>query len=427
MDLTSTLILVAVFILMEAFFSGCEIGLISINRFKIRQEAEEGNETARQVQNLLSSPERFFSTTSVGTNIAVVSSTAIFTAYTVTLTKDWGDLIAVAILSPVILFLGEIVPKIIFQAKADTLIPLLIHPLTWFTRIFGPVTNVFAGIHSKMLGWMFKSESISRKSLVSRDQLVQVVKPEFENAELDAVEKKMIHRIFNLGDITVEQCMVPLVQMYGISDSATLSEANTIANETGFSRLPVFHERMFNTIGILNTFDLLTAPSDNTKITSLIRPAYYVPSNKKVDDLLRELQQRGLHIACVVDEYGGCIGIVTIEDLVEEIVGDIEDEFDQPEEKIETYSEGGYIVEAEMEIQAINEALHLKLPEGEYETVGGLILDRLERIPSPGDQVDLGEIRLTVRESGKRKVNTVIITRLEAHGPPTHIEETETP
>ena len=237
----------------------------------------------------------------------------------------------------------------------------------------------------------------------------------------------MIHRIFNLGDITVEQCMVPLVQMYGISDSATLSEANTIANETGFSRLPVFHERMFNTIGILNTFDLLTAPSDNTQITSLIRPAYYVPSNKKVDDLLRELQQRGLHIACVVDEYGGCIGIVTIEDLVEEIVGDIEDEFDQPEEKIETYSEGGYIVEAEMEIQAINEALQLNLPEGEYETVGGLIIDRLERIPSPGDQVDLGEIRLTVRESGKRKVNTVIITRLEAHGPPVPTEETENP
>ncbi|QPJ63506.1 MAG: HlyC/CorC family transporter [Candidatus Nitronauta litoralis] len=425
MDLTSTLILVVVFILMEAFFSGCEIGLISINRFKIRQDAEEGNETARRVQNLLSSPERFFSTTSVGTNIAVVSSTAIFTAYAVTLTKDWGDLVAVVILSPVILFLGEIVPKIIFQAKADTLIPLLIHPLTWFTRIFGPVTNIFAGIHTKMLGWLFKSESISRKSLVSRDQLVQVVKPEFENAELDAVEKKMIHRIFNLGDITVEQCMVPLVQMYGISDSATLSEANTIANETGFSRLPVFHERIFNTIGILNTFDLLTAPCDNTRITSLIRPAYYVPPNKKADDLLRELQQRGLHIACVVDEYGGCIGIVTVEDLVEEIVGDIEDEFDQPEEKIETYTEGGYIVEAEMDIEAINEALQLELPEGEYETIGGLIIDRLERIPSPGDQVDLGEIRLTVRESGKRKVNTVIITRIEAHGPSIPAEETE--
>ena len=190
MDLTSTLILVAVFILMEAFFSGCEIGLISINRFKIRQESEEGNETARKVQNLLSSPERFFSTTSVGTNIAVVSSTAVFTAYAVTLTKDWGDLVAMVILSPIILFLGEIVPKIIFQAKADTLIPLLIHPLTWFTRIFGPVTNIFAGIHSKMLGWMFKSESISRKSLVSRDQLVQVVKPEFENASWMRLKKR---------------------------------------------------------------------------------------------------------------------------------------------------------------------------------------------------------------------------------------------
>ncbi len=423
MDLTSTLILVAVFILMEAFFSGCEIGLISINRFKVRQEAETGNETAQRIQNLLASPERFFSTTSVGTNIAVVSSTAIFTAYAMTLTEDWGDLLAMLVLSPVILFLGEIVPKIIFQAKADTLIPLVIRPLTWFTRIFGPATNIFAAIHSKLLGWLFKSGSVGRKTMVSRDQLVQVVKPEFENAELDAVEKKMIRRIFNLGNITVEQCMVPLVQMYGISDSTTLAEANTIANETGFSRLPVFHERMFNTIGILNTFDLLTAPNDNTRITGLIRPAYYVPPNKKVDDLLRELQQRGLHIACVVDEYGGCIGIVTVEDLVEEIVGDIEDEFDAPEEKIDAYSGGGYIVEAEMEIQAINETLQLHLPEGEYETIGGLVIDRLERIPSKGDQIDLGGIRLTVRESGKRKVNTVIITRLEAQGPSLPEEE----
>lgn len=426
MDLTSTLILVGMFILMEAFFSGCEIGLISINHFKVQQDAEDGNETARKVQNLLATPELFFSTTSVGTNIAVVSSTAVFTAYAVTLTEDWGDVFAMVVLSPVILFLGEIVPKIIFQAKADTLIPSLIQPLTWFTKVFGPATSIFAGLHGRLFGWLFKSGSTSRKSMVSRDQLLQVVKPEFENADLDSVKKKMIHRIFNLGDITVEQCMVPLVQMYGISDSATLAEANTIASETGFSRLPVFHERMFNTIGILNTFDLLTAPNDNTKITSLIRPAYYVPPNKKVDDLLKELQQRGLHIACVVDEYGGCIGIVTVEDLVEEIVGDIEDEFDQPEEKIETYPGGGYIVEAEMEIQAINETLHLDLPEGEYETVGGMIIDHLERIPAPGDQVDLGEIRLTVRESSKRKVNTVIITRIEAHGPSLPIEEAET-
>ncbi len=306
---------------MEGLFSGCEIGLISINRFRVNQDAESGDETAQKVQTLLDAPERFFSTTSVGTNIAVVSSTAVFTAYCLNFSTMWGDLMATLLISPVILFAGEIVPKIIFQARADTLIPFLIRPLSWFTYIFGPVTNVFAGIHSKLFGWLFKSESLSRKSLVSRDQLVHVINPNFEHAELDTIEKKMIHRIFNLGEMTVEQSMVPLVQVYAISDAATLASAHTIANETGFSRLPVFHERMFNLIGILNTFDLLTAPNDNSPITPYIRPAYYIPPNKKVDDLLRELQQRSLHMACVVDEYGGCIGIVTVEDLLEEIVG----------------------------------------------------------------------------------------------------------
>ncbi len=273
MDLPSTLILVCLFILIEGFFSGCEIGLISINRFKIRQDAQEGDETAEKVQTLLASPERFFSTTSVGTNIGVVSSTAIFTAYTVHLVGDWGDFLAMLIISPVILFFGEIIPKIIFQAKADTLIPTLIHPLSFFNKIFGPITNIFALIHSKLFRRIFGSNGGHRKAMVSRDQLLHVVHPASEHAELDETEKKMIHRIFNLGDTTVEQCMVPLVQTYGISDAATLSEANLIASETNFSRLPVFHERMFNLIGILNTFDLLTAPNDNTKISDLVRPA----------------------------------------------------------------------------------------------------------------------------------------------------------
>lgn len=418
MDLPSTLILVSLFILLEGFFSGCEIGLISINRFQIKQEAEEGDETSQKVQTLLESPERFFSTTSVGTNIAVVTSTAVFTAWCLNISESWGDLMATVIISPLILFAGEIVPKIIFQARADTLIPLLIRPLSLFTVIFGPVTDIFAGIHSRLFSWLFKSESQTRKSMVSRDQLVHVIHPNFEHAELDTIEKKMIHRIFNLGETTVEQCMVPQVQMFAISDTATLAEAHNIANESGFSRLPVFHERMFNTIGILNTFDLLTAPNDNSPITPFIRPAYYIPPNKKVDDLLRELQQRSLHMACVVDEYGGCIGIVTVEDLLEEIVGDIEDEYDEPEDHIETYSAGGYIVEGEAEIQTINEALKIELPTGDYETVGGLIIDRLEKIPMPGDQVDLGELRLTVREASKRKINTVIIAKLEPLGPP---------
>ena len=166
-------------------------------------------------------------------------------------------------------------------------------------------------------------------STFSRDQIREVLSLDSQTVELGATERKMIHRIFNFGEINVEQCMVPLVHTTAIKDNTTLEEAHEMANNSGYSRLPVFHERMHNLIGVLNTFDLIDKPVDNSPITELIRPSFYVPPNKKIDDLLKELQQGGLHMAVVVDEYGGCIGIITIEDLLEEIVGEIEDEYDK--------------------------------------------------------------------------------------------------
>ena len=170
---------------------------------------------------------------------------------------------------------------------------------------------------------------------------------------------------------------------------------------------------MYNLIGILNTFDLINQPVDEeAPITDLVRPAYYVPPNKKIDDLLRELQQRGLHMAIVVDEHGGCTGIVTIEDLLEEIVGEIEDEYDKPEKGYEHYADGGYLIEAEMEINVINDDLNLNLPTGDYETLAGLVIHHLEKIPNSGEQVVVNDYRLTIKEASKRKIQTIILRKL---------------
>jgi CBS domain containing-hemolysin-like protein len=207
--------------------------------------------------------------------------------------------------------------------------------------------------------------------------------------------------------------MVPLIQMTVLKDTATLTEAHDVANDSGFSRMPIFHERIFNLIGILNTFDLLDQPVDGTPITSLIRPAYYIPPNKKVDDLLKELQQRGLHMAIVVDEYGGCIGLITIEDLLEKIVGEIEDEYDKPERTYEHYADGGYLVDGSTEISVLNDSLNWDIPGGDFETLAGLTIDRLERIPNPGDQVVVGLYRITVKEASKRKIQALIIRKLD--------------
>ncbi|TDJ52757.1 MAG: HlyC/CorC family transporter [Nitrospina sp.] len=418
MDLGTTVTLVLVCILVEAFFSGCEIGMISINRFKMEQRVKEGSTSARMILDLISNPDRLFATTSMGTNVAVVSSSAVFTSYMITHFGDWGDIFSLLIISPVILFGGEIIPKVIFQNRADSIMQFFIHPLNLFCRVLSPIITLFSAVYNLLLRLILRGAHKVNLTPISREQIRYISHPDFLSSELDMEEKKMIHRIFNFGEIRVEQVMVPLIQTYAISDAATVQEANQIANETGFSRLPVFHERMFNLIGILNTFDLLTVPPDDSPITHMIRPAYYVPPNKKLDDLLKELQQRGLHIAIVVDEYGGCIGMITLEDMLEEIVGEIEDEHDEPHKKYEVYDGGGYLIDGDKEIGAVNEELALDLPEGEYETMAGLMIEKLEKIPVAGDQVTLNGFRLTVKEASKRKINSIILRKIASEYPP---------
>ena len=411
MELSTTLIFISIFIIMEAFFSGSEIGMIAINRIKMKQKADEGNTSAERVLSLLNTPEKLFATTSLGTNLAVVSSTSIFTAYMVTRMGSQGELLAMIILSPIILFGGEIVPKMILQNRADTIMPFFIWPLEMSLRILSPIIIFFTSISSFITNKLFRLSQENKKTF-SRDQILQVLSLDSQTIALDATERTMIHKIFNFGDITVDQCMVPLVQLTAIRDDSTLEEAHQLAVDTGFSRFPVFHERMHNIIGVLNTFDLLNQPIEKSPLTHLVRPAHYIPSNKKIDDLLKELQKQGLHMGVIVDEYGGCIGLTTVEDLLEEIVGEIEDEYDKPEQKFQPYPGGGFIIDGEMEIDAINETIKLNLPTGDYETLAGLILDRLETIPLAGEQLIVDDIRLTVKETSRRKIQTVIAIKI---------------
>ncbi len=417
MDLTTTLILVVLGISLEAFFSGSELGMVSINRIRVRQKADEGISSAKAILKMLDDPEHLFTTTSLGTNLAMVSTTAVFTAYVVTHVGEMGDLLATVLIFPFIFFGGEILPKLIFQHRANSLMPVMVRPLNLASKLLSPLVLFFSSL-SKLFTHKVLGLDKQKVAAFGRDQIREVLSLDSQTVDLGVAERKMIHRIFNFGEINVEQCMVPLVHTIAIEDSSNFSEAHEIANSSGYSRLPVFHERMHNLIGILNTFDLIDKPVDNGPITELIRPAYYVPPNKKIDDLLKELQQGGLHMAVVVDEHGGCIGLITIEDLLEEIVGEIEDEYDKPEKLFESYADGGYLIEGDMEIEVINETLNLGLPKGDYETLGGLIIDKLERIPSVGAQVTVNDYRLTVKEASKRQIQSVIALKVQKESPP---------
>ena len=412
MDLTTTLVLVGAGILFEAFFSGSEIAMIAVNKIKMKKKADEGSSSAQTVLGLLQTPEKLFATTSLGTNLAMVTSSSVFTAYMVSQLGHTGEWLGMVILFPLVLFCGEIVPKMIFQNQPNSIMLVMVKPLSLFCTLLSPAISFFTHISSFVTNKVMSQSENTDKTL-SRDQIRQVLSLDSQAVDLDVAERKMIHKIFNFGEINVEQCMVPLIHITATNDTATLKETLDTANESGFSRLPVFHDKMYNLIGILNTFDLINQPVDGeAPISHLVRPAYYVPPNKKIDDLLRELQQRGLHMAIVVDEHGGCTGIVTIEDLLEEIVGEIEDEYDKPEKGYEHYADGGYLIEAEMEINVINDDLNLNLPTGDYETLAGLVIHHLERIPNSGEQVVVNGYRLTIKEANKRKIQTIIVRKL---------------
>ncbi|MEK9629580.1 MAG: hemolysin family protein [Nitrospinota bacterium] len=412
MDPTTTIFWVLLAIMLEAFFSGSEIGMVSVNRIKMKKLAEDGDSAAQSILKLLDNPEKLFTTTSLGTNLAMVTSSAVFTAFMVSQFGNHGEWMAMLIIFPLVFFGGEIIPKVIFQNRADNLMPIMIYPLNLLSNCMGPLVKWLSSTSQNLTSRV--PEGTTEKTFTfSRDQLRKVLSLDSQTVDLGTTEKKIIHNIFNFGELTVEQCMVPLVQMIALKDSSNMKEAHELANDSGFSRLPVFHERMHNLIGILNAFDLLDQEMDNTPITSLIRPAHYIPPNKKIDDLLKELQQGGLHMAFVVDEYGGCIGLVTIEDLLEKIVGEIEDEYDKPEKLYQPYAEGGFLIEGSTEISVLNETLNWNLPAGDFETIAGLVIDRLEKIPHPGDQVLAGPYRLTVKESSKRKIHSLIVRKLE--------------
>ena len=256
------------------------------------------------------------------------------------------------------------------------------------------------------------------KKTFSRDQILQVLSLDSQTIELDATERTMIHKIFNFGDITVDQCMVPLVQLTAIRDDSTLEEAHQLAVDTGFSRFPVFHERMHNIIGILNTFDLLNQPIEKAPLTHLVRPAHYIPSNKKIDDLLKELQKRGLHMGVVVDEYGGTSGLISLEDIIEEIVGEISDEFDDEDLIFSKLDENNYVFEGKTPLKDFYKVIGLENftvfedQKGEAETLAGFLLEISKGFPKKNEVLTYHNYAFTIEAFENKRIKQIKLSIL---------------
>ncbi len=396
------------FLVLEGFLSGSEIALVAADRKRLSHLATSPSWASRKAWKILQDPPWFLSTTLVGSNLAEVTNVALITAILVGMVGSRGDLLAFLLLTPLILVFGEIFPKTLFQQKANRwaakiaivvwIFSILLFPLVW---LMSKCTLALS---------RFLKAEVGDKPFVTREEIQLLLQGEGERGELKPMEKDMIHRIFGLSEMKLRAVMIPLIDVVSLDESSTINETIASVRQENYSRYPVYRDRVDNIIGVIHSFDLLFAEEGGSTIQSFIRPISYFPETKPADEMLLALQRRRETMAVVVDEYGGAVGLVTIEDILEEVVGEIRDEYDLDQPLYKRVGPKQYRVNARMEIDQINETLKFNLPKGEYETLGGFILDRLGRVPLPGESLRWKGILMEIQKATEKSVSEVLVT-----------------
>jgi CBS domain containing-hemolysin-like protein len=399
-------------VILSAFFSSSEVALISITRAKARTLVNEGKPGSKAVAALKESPEHLLITILIGNNIVNVAAATLATSIAIKTFGDIGVGIATFFVVIVLLVFGEIGPKI-YAARASDSFALGVAPVVLFlSRIFSPLIWLVEKVSPT-----FGIGKEAGEASVTEEEIKEWIDVGKEDGTIEQGEQEMLYSVLEFADTTAREIMTPRVDVTLMEDTVTFEEAIRIFNETGFSRIPVYHDSIDNITGILNVKDVFSAMVSHRRDSTIKEVMYdpmFIPETKKIDDLLKELQVHRVQMAIVIDEYSSFVGIATVEDILEEIVGDIMDEFDKEEPEIQNISEGVFVVDAQMWVEDINERMEIELPVDEsYETVGGLIIDRLGHIPlHPGEKVEINEGKITLvvmQMHGRRIVKVKVV------------------
>lgn len=429
MDLTTALALMLVFLLLKGFFSGSEIALVSSDKIKLRHKAKQGNRGANLALRLFQTPDVLLSTTLVGTNISTVVLTTIGALLMINVFGERGEFYAFLVLTPLLLVLGEIVPKSVYQQKSDELTPIIIYPLRWTSMVFYPIVFVFSRV-ARLAARLVGAGKIEQPFFITREQLRTVVDMAEHEAALDAFGRGRIRRVIRFAETTVAEAMIPIAEATVIGRDKTTQMAIDLVRRHGYNRLPVYENSTSNITGIvtLTTWDLMDRSLIDQPLDSLIKPALYVSPLQTIDQLLPMLRQRKDHMAIVVDEFGTAIGMITMEDIVEEVVGEIDVGYDfeeyLPKRKrvYEQLAEEVYLMDSRLPISEANEILRTLLPTTEFHTVGGLVLARLRHIPKEGEFIVEDGYRFTVVEASERSIIKLRVEPESAVGSGTPVE-----
>ncbi len=402
MSIELVILLILLFLLLQAFFAGSEIALISCDKIKMRSLADEGSAAAGMVLDAYSKIESFIGTTLIGVNLSLIINTLVLTFYFEEIFGQRSGLYTVAVLSPLIVVFGQVVPKAVFESKRNSIVLWIIYPLWVFSKLFYPVL-FFVNLFTRGI----LSRPGKNMSSITREELEDVMEEDEDKPSSD-YKRRVLRRIFGYSETTVGEIMIPLVRVDALERRSTLRDVRRLIAEKSHSRIPIFSDRVDNITGILNSFYVLGEQDIDKSVEQFALPPFYVPESKLVNELMDEMKGGRAGMAVVVDEYGGSVGIITLEDIIEEVVGEIEDEYDTGETPWRRLGVGQYLIDPTVEIGRLNDGLGLAIPEEEdYETLAGFLLYTHGSIPAPGTVIVFGKKTFTVVSSTPRMISEV--------------------
>jgi len=434
-DIAIEVAVIAVLILLNAFFAAAEIAIVSMRRSRIRHLAEEERDPrAATVARLVEQPGRFLATIQIGVTltgffasaVGAISLVVVMAAWLSSLPISWIASNAYAIafvlvtvaISFVTLVFGELAPKNVAILRAESVALRVARPIELLSRAAAPLVALLSAATGLVVRLAGGPERV-RYPPITEEEILAMVATGEEEGVVEPTERKLIGEVFEFGERVTAEVMVPRVDVRALPKQATLAEARQAIVETGHTRLPVYDGSLDNIIGVIHAKDVLqqlgpgtTDEQANRPVTTIMRRAYHVPASKRVAELLPELQRQQLHLAVVVDEYGGTAGIVTLDNLLEELVGPIRDEYDAREEpEIQVVADGQAVVSGGADLEDVGAAVGVDLEVEDVDTIGGLIYARLGRIPSEGDIVELPDARVEVLSMRGRRVWKARVSR----------------
>lgn len=405
------IVLMVILLILSAFFSMSETALTSLSKIRIRHMVEEGVKGAKLVEKLIEDPNKLLGAILIGNNIVNIGASSIATSLAVKIiSNDSGVAVATAVMTVLVLIFGEITPKTIAKQKSEKVALRVGSPIKVCVFLFKPLIAVFTGISSVFIR-ILGADPNKSEPFITEEELKTMVGVSEEEGVLEDVEKEMIFNVFDFADLQVKDVMKQRVDIVALNVDDDYEKALSVIREEQFSRFPVYNETIDDIVGILNVKDLIMIDKNKNdfKITDYTREPFYTFEFKKITEVFNEMKKTRNHMAVVLDEYGGTVGIITIEDLVEEIVGDIEDEYDNEDEMIKVIKEDEYVVDGSSKIDDVNDMIGVNIESEELDSIGGLIIEELGRIPEEKEEVEIDNIKFRVEEVDKNRIKKVRI------------------